>query len=192
MQSDPMPAFAYYRTQLQYLQWQAGGRTRPWLLKSPTHFGIEPLLESLFGAIVPIITHRDPCRLIPSITSTSEAVRKLYSQRPPGEGLATALTQMFAGAAAMHIAWRDQRTVPALDLAFGEVAKDSDSAIKSVYDFLGMDLTSESLTRIHAWEADESRNRHASITTSASEHGITEDEIRSAFAAYGERFAEYL
>lgn len=193
MQNGVDQAYDYYKLQLQYLQWQRGGRQgKPWLLKSPTHFGAEPQLDRIFGDFLPVVTHRDPAKCIPSITSTSNAARQMYSDRLPGDGLLEALTGMFAGAAQAHLAWREARRPAVCDIAFDTVTGRSDEAVAAVYAFAGLELSAEARERMRAWETNENRNRHAKAIYSAEAHGGSEEAIRQAFAPYCTAFAGLL
>ena len=68
--------YAFLRLNLQYLQWQDGGRqSRPWVLKSPTHLGRLDVLRATFPAATIVHCHRDPEVVIASLCYLTELLR---------------------------------------------------------------------------------------------------------------------
>lgn len=190
--SDMASTFANFRQQLQYLQWQTGERGKPWLIKSPTHFGAESALEQVFGGIRAIVSHRDPAKCIPSIASTSKAVRLLYSDRDAPAGLGDAMLAMFSAAAQAHMSWREQGSAPILDLAFRDITGDGLGAAAAVYDFLGMDLSDQATAGMRGWEQANGREKHGSAVYSTEMYGLSDPRLHEAFAPYMARFKDYL
>ncbi|MET0658617.1 MAG: sulfotransferase [Steroidobacteraceae bacterium] len=195
MQADTRLTFDYFLGQLKYLQWQtpASERNKPWLIKSPTHFGYEHQLQRIFRAMKVVVSHRDPGKSISSISSTTKAARKMYSDQHTGAVMATHLNDMFSHVATEHVRWRDANPqVPALDLAFREVSADGLAAARKVYHFLGMPMSAAAAARMRDWEQRNGLEKHGRAVYSAEEYGTTEADIRAAFAAYIERFSRFL
>ncbi|VWX50153.1 sulfotransferase [Novosphingobium sp. 9U] len=192
MQVDPGPTFRSLRQQLQYSQWQTGQAGKPWLIKSPTHFGAEALLEQAFGGIKVIVSHRDPAKCIPSIAATSNGYRRLFSDASQPANLGAMLAGMFSQAADSHLAWRSGTSMPVLDLPFAQITHDGPAAARSVYDFLGMPLSEAAAARMLAWEAANGREKHGSARYSAEMFGTSDEALRAIFASYADRFGEYI
>ncbi|MET0988759.1 MAG: sulfotransferase [Steroidobacteraceae bacterium] len=194
MQADMGPSFDYFLALLKYLQWQSPhDRSKPWLIKSPTHFGNEHYLQRIFRSLRVIVSHRDPATSISSISSTTKAVRKLYSDQDAGAAMAANLNAMFSHVAAEHLRWRDANPqVPVLDLAFREVSVDGIAAARKVYEFLGMPMSAAAEARMRDWEQRNGLEKHGKAVYSAEEYGTTEAEIRAAFTTYIERFSQFL
>jgi hypothetical protein len=193
MQADRRPAMEYFYRQIQYLQWQARPQTAPWLLKSPIHLGSERHVAQAFKNPRFIVTHRDPGKCMPSISSPVRYMRKLYSDVDAAAALGDALTAHFAHKALEHTQWRESvPNAPVLDLSMREITVDGPGTARKVYDFLGMPLTPAAESAMRSWERDNQLEKHGRNLYAAEEIGTTEAAIRKAFAPYIERFAEFL
>ena len=192
--ADMRPTFVFFLSQIRYLQWQAGlSKAKPWLLKTPNHMGNEAALTECFKSPKFIVTHRDPVRCIPSITSTSMAMRRLYSDRDSSLALGAGALQLFANAANTHMGWRDQNPdVPVLDLSFDEINRDGIAVARKVYEFSGMFFSPEAQAATRAWEARNPREKHGTHHYSAAAIGTTDQGIRDLYAPYIERYARYI
>lgn len=192
--ADLTPMYQYLRMQLKYLQWQDKTQAgKPWLLKTPMHFGSEKWLVDLFGGGRFIVTHRNPVKCIPSITSTTLATRELFLEGSTFENTGPEMTSLFSSLANEHMRWRDENPdIPVLDLGFDEITHDGMSAIRKVYDFLDMPLSAEAEKAMLAWEKNNVKGKHGEHKYSAEELGTTEEAIRQEFRVYSERFSGYL
>lgn len=192
-QADMRPTFDYFVKQLKYLQWQSGGGSKPWLIKTPNHMGVEGLLAQLFERPRFIITHRDPVKCVPSVTSTAQAMRSLYTDEDRSEQLGAGVLGMFSHCASEHLRWRDGKPdVAILDLAFRDITERGVDTARRVYAFLGMPFTPQAEQGVRDWEARNPKDKHGKAIYSAAAIGSTDDKIRDAFALYRERFAAYL
>ncbi len=194
MKADMRPTYDYFLSQIKYLQWQSGpGNPPPWLLKTPNHFGNEHHLTRIFKQPRFIVTHRDPAKCVPSITTTAMAFRKLYSDFNSTAAIGAGNAQYWSWSAMEHMAWRDRHPdIQVLDLSFREVTEDGVGTVRKVYDFLGMPLSDAAIECVEEWERKNPKDKHGRGVYSAAAMGSTEDEIRQAFAPYVERFAAYL
>jgi hypothetical protein len=187
-----MPTFEYLRSQVQYLRWQFPSRL-PWLAKTPSHFGCEAMLVKAFKKPRFIVTHRDPVKCVPSITLTSLAQRKLYSDYDSTSMLGPDMLAMFAGAASQHMAWRDANPqIEVLDLGFHEITRDGVAAARKVFEFAGIPFTAAAEQAVRAWERDHPKDMHGKAVYSAASMGCSDEQIATAFAEYRRRFAQYL
>lgn len=194
MQADMAPSFSYLKSQLKYLQWQfRQGEPKPWLLKSPTHFGSEQALQGIFASMKIITTHRHPARCMPSIASTAMAARKIHSDKDSRAEMAPGLIGMFSMASTAHMAWRDANpAIPLLDIGFSDVRDDGISVAGQAYDFLGMKLSDDAIANMRQWEADNTREKHGRASYTLEEYQMNEDVINQAFAQYIDRFSDML
>jgi hypothetical protein len=192
--ADMRPTFEYFLKQIRYLQWQSRlTRPKPWLLKTPNHLGNEASLTKNFNAPRFIVTHRDPVKCIPSITSTVMAMRRLYSDRDSSTAMGAGALQLFADAANTHMAWRDENPdVPVLDLSFDDINRNGIAVARKVYEFCGMDFSASAEAAILAWEADNPREKHGASSYSSAAIGTTDQDIREVYSKYIEHYAEYL
>lgn len=197
MQADMTPMYDYLLMQLKYLQWQArewGDNVRkPWLLKTPCHFGYEAHLQRIFDQPRFIVTHRDPVKCIPSISTASLAARKLYSDEDTATNIGASVSALFSHCARVHLDWRERNPqTRILDLGFAEINGDGMSAVRKVYDFFGMPMSAQAEAGMRGWEDNNRRERHAPSQYSSEMIGMTDQEIRAAFEPYTARFSDLL
>lgn len=198
MAADPQPMYDYFHMQLQYLQWQfkpaqtQNEPTKPWLLKSPCHFGIEHHLCRAFNSPRFLATHRDPVEWMPSVTPTAVAYRKLYCDRDSTPSFSVDGTEFFARSAFDHMAWRDANPqVPVLDIPFEGVNSAGLKTAEDIFRFLGIPFTDDNRHAIAAWEQENQRNKHGKHEYSAEAMGTDDATIRRIFMPYSDRFGGY-
>jgi hypothetical protein len=157
--------------------------------------GNEQYLIEQFGRQQKIICpHRDPVNIVCSIVRTSEYTSSVYSDllaknSSLAREKAQRMMQMLAAAAERHIRWREQNPdIEILDLSYEEINRNSAVVLRKVYRFLQLELTAEAEAAVRAWEQDQGRNRFSRNSYSAEEFGLTDDQIRTAFRPYIERF----
>jgi hypothetical protein len=194
MRTDWMPAFDYLRTQHQYLRWQfPSERHRPWLAKTPSHFGFEALLCKSYRKPRFIVTHRDPVKCIPSITISSMAMRKLYSDFDSITMLGPDLLGAFAAAANQHLQWRAANPkAEVLDLSFHDITSDGVGVVRKVHEFLGIEFTRKTERAARDWERANPKDKHGKAVYSAASIGCSDEQIARAFDAYRKRFANFI
>jgi Sulfotransferase family len=194
LSADPTPAYDYLKMQLQYLQWQTPeNRKKPWLLKTPIHFGLETQLNRIFDNPRFIVTHRDPTKCIPSIAGVNHNWYMLYADVEPDLTAGEAMTSYFGQSADDHLAWRDDNPdLQILDIAFSDINSREGEVIRSIYEAFGLPLTDRSKQRMRDWSERNPRNKHGGHSYSAKKFGTTDDAIRTRFAQYVDRFAPLL
>ncbi|MGE0386465.1 MAG: sulfotransferase [Gammaproteobacteria bacterium] len=188
-------AIEYLRAQSQYLRRQFPADSHKlWLAQTPSHFGLESLLCKVYETQRFIVTHRDPATCVPSITLTSLAQRKLYSDFDSVFSLGPAMPAMFsAAAAAQHMAWRDANPrFDVLDLSFREITQDAMAAVRKVFDFAGLPITADAEARVRDWERRNPKDKHVKTDYSPASMATSEEEISRAFADYRERFSAFI
>lgn len=194
LQADPTAAYDYLKMQLQYLQWQfPENRHKPWLLKTPIHFGLEGQLCRIFENPRFIVTHRDPTKCVPSIATVAHNWYLLYSDAEIDLTSGAFLTAYLGNSADGHMAWRDanpDRQI--LDIPFSEVANRDKDVVKAIYDTFSLSMTQESEQAMQDWSNRNPRNKHGNHAYTAEMFGTTDAAIRQRFAAYIERFGPLL
>ena len=192
--SDPAPGYDYLKKQLQYLQWQfPAERAKPWLLKTPVHFGMEHHLERIFDNPRFIVTHRDPAAVVPSVANITQNWTVVYAKPVSDESIRSSMTQMCASQVASHMHWRQaSQDARILDLGFNEINASDLVVIKKVYDKLGLNWTETAEQAMWRWSSENPRNKHGKNKYSAQALGTTNEEIRAGFCDYIAKFGEFL
>lgn len=194
MNGDLHPQYRYLRSQMQYLQWQDGGaRGRSWVLKSPCHTGFIDVLLETFPDAVLVHCHRDVNQLLPSIAGLVEEMRRIHSDHVDRKVLGDEMLDYFGRLMDRYLVLRD--ALPAqrvIDVRYEDVIHDALGVIRKVYDRAGRVLTPEVAARIAAWEEKRPPHYLGTYSYSAADYGYGADTIDRRFAAYGERFSDYI
>ena len=142
-EADMAPAYRWHRLYLQHLQSEHAGDR--WLLKSPAHLWHLGALMAEYPDAVVVQTHRDPFKVIASVSALVAHLRRMASdhgsvagRRPVRRGHLPGPRPVHGGAA--------RRTLPpeqVVDVQFGAFMADPFATIGAVYDQLGRELTAE-------------------------------------------------
>ena len=109
--TDMRPAYRYHRKYLQLLQWQHS--PGPWVLKSPAHlWSLDTLLAEYPDARF-IQTHRDPLKMLASLSSLVTHLRKMSSEHVDGEQIAREWAEWNALGLNASAMFRQSGAIPA-------------------------------------------------------------------------------
>jgi hypothetical protein len=187
---DLEPAYRFHRAMLQHLQWRH--RRERWVLKAPSHL---PALRTLF-ALYPdarvVVTHRDPLKILPSVTSIlySTAFVRSDAVDPAamlgwftGETCRGLLDGMTAFRASGAVAKRQFH-----DLRYAELVAKPLEAIAALYDAFGLRLSAEAEARMRAYLAAKPKGKHGAHRYDFAATGLELEAERERFRPYQERY----
>jgi hypothetical protein len=183
-------AYKYLRLQLQYLQWQDGGRRgRPWILKCIPHSAHLDCLLTVFPKATVVQCHRNPLSCVPSAT---KLMRELWSVKTQVD-VKDIGKQMLRWTSRMMERNLEARNRLALDqcifdVRYEDVRSNVMPIIKQIYDRTGWDLTTDIEQRMHEWERKNEQGKHGEHRYSLEESGLDVGMIENAFARYIQRF----
>jgi hypothetical protein len=188
--ADRRAAYAMHRNVLQILQWQAP--TRQWVLKAPSHLG---QLETLF-AVYPdarvVQTHRDPLKVLASMTSLVTTLYWLRSDRVDPRAVAAAYAKGVAHLVNHSLEQRDSGLLPEerfCDVRYVDFQADPIQTVRGVYERFGMTPTPEAETAMRAHLATRrSQPAHRGHRYAFEDTGLDALRERERFRAYQERF----
>ena len=181
---DLRPSYAYYADLLRMLDWQRPGRR--WLLKSPAHlWALDVLLETFPDACL-VMTHRDPCEILPSYCSMLASlmgIRESFDPKALGPTVLEYLAQSLErGLAARERA--DPRRFHDVDYrAF--LAAPLETAAR-IYDAFGLGEPPRDALGRHV--AENPQAKHGAHRYSLEEFGLGREHVRSRLADYISRF----
>jgi hypothetical protein len=186
-EADLAPAYRWHRQYLQHLQSNVGGQ---WLLKSPAHLWHLDALATEYPDAVILQTHRDPLKVIASVSALVNHLRRMATDET---SVATAARQ-YADDILLGLdrgmASRDRGVFPpeqVVDVQFAAFMTDPFATIGALYDQLGRELTAEAEANMRAFLAknpgDGGASRYAWAATE-----LSEAELRPRVAAYQERY----
>jgi hypothetical protein len=184
---DQTPHYEYLARQLKAMQFLRGGRR--WLLKSPQHLEQVPVLDRVFPGSIVVFTHRDPVPVALSMIAMIAYSARMHRSPVPVEQIADSwidrLDQMLTALV------RDRDTIGpqrSIDMRFNDFMADEAGAAERVYALAGEPFTEEARTAVAGYLAGHQRGRLGNVETSYEMFGLAEDDLRSRFAPYVERF----
>lgn len=188
---DQRPAYAFLKRMLQFLQWQKRQRgitAQRWVLKAPHHLLRMDLLLAEFPGARVIQTHRDPSTSIPSIASFIHTLWCIYSDRADPAAAGASWNELMRRALTHTMQTRDRGDGASfLDLRFIDTVKQPMDVVARVYDFLGWTLPPDIAASMRAWLAEDEQAHQGGHEYTAAQFGLSDEQIKSDFAAYIER-----
>ncbi len=189
-EADMAPAYAWHRSYLQHLQSRHAGER--WLLKSPCHLWSLGALMAEYPDAVVIQTHRDPVRVIASLSALVALLRRMASDQGTVRDAAADYVDDILVGLERSMAARADGTLPAgqvVDVQFTGFMADPFATIGTVYDALDLELTSDTEGRMrrfldtHPGDGGGGGSRYSFADT-----GLDPGELRDRSRSYQEFF----
>jgi len=188
-EADMAPAYHWHRRFLQLLQWRnPGGR---WVLKTGAHLWALPALMAEYPEALVVQTHRDPLRIIASLSSLFAVVQATASDGVTMADVAAQWADPVLDALDRSVTAREDGTVPAervVDVHYGSFMADPFQTIRSIYDTLGADLTPDAEARMRRFLAENRADKHGSHEYSFADTGLDPGSVRQRMRRYQEYF----
>ena len=187
-QCDMRSAYAIHELALQTLQ--SAIPTDRWSLKTPNHlWALDALLER-YGDARLIWTHRDPKKVIPSVTSLNTAFYRTWSNHadPVAVGREWAQQLHLGVTRGMEHDDAQQGKPWCHHLLYEDLMKDPISAVRGLYAHFGEELMPLHEERMRVWMATRPQNTFGRHSYDMRDFGFTPEGLDEMFAAYCERF----
>ena len=189
---DMEPTYRYEKRVLKLLQWKTPEKV--WRLKSPTHTLFLDAYETVFPDARFVQTHRDVAKVLPSVCD-------LYFTLL--EGGNPTIDPLYVGELNMHhwgtaldriLAFRQDpaRDAKFFDIGFTPFQADPIAEISKLYDWLGDELTKDTIDRMLAWRADNPADKYGKHEYDPTQFAITDEALAKRFGAYRDRFGALL
>lgn len=191
-EADWSAAFEFHRQFLQHLQTHYAGDR--WLLKSPEHLVPAEALGDTYPDAVIIHTHRDPAKVLGSVSSLFVALRKLNSDAVDPVEVGREQFELWAHATDCMLAARDKwaasRTV--IDVHLADVARAPIETAEAIYARIGIPFSDAARSAMEGFlSGDESAREHKHNYRSSydlKDFGLSAGEIHERFGDYMNRF----
>lgn len=186
--ADMRRALAFHRAFLQVLQWRCPADR--WVLKWP---GFLSRLADFFGEYPDarvVITHRDPLKVLPSMTSLMATLVWQHSDSVDVAGIVKRVTRGTAMVFDLIDQMRADHTLPddqIVDVRYVDLVEEPWPTLRRVYDELGLELTERAEERMREYLAAKPKDRHGAHRYSFADTGLDVDDTRALFAAYQAR-----
>jgi hypothetical protein len=189
LEQDMASTYRYHAEFLQHMQ-SRYARER-WVLKSPGHLGpIDALLDQYPDALL-VQTHRDPLRVIPSVSSLEYAGRGIASDAVDPKAIGRQQLRFWSALLEQGMrarAGRPEQAQQIFDLHFHEILSDPLGCVRRIYRHFDLELTPEALKRMQDYLAAHPREKHGEHRYSLEGFGLDEAEVRETFASYTNHF----
>jgi hypothetical protein len=187
-EADMTSAYRWHHRYLQHLQSRLP--TAQWLLKSPAHLWHLDALAAQYPDAVVVQTHRDPLKVIASVSALAAHLRRLASDEISIPEVADGYADDILVGLDRGMAARDRHTFSpgqVVDVQFAEFCADPLATIRRLYGALGRELTAEAEGRMRTFLAgnpgDGGGDRYRFADT-----GLDADALRQRSLPYQERF----
>ena len=162
------------------------------MLKSPGHIWcLEALLAEYPNALL-VQTHRDPLRIIASISSLVAHLRKLACDDPTIPEAAAEFAEYIVDGLDRSLDVRESGVVApeqVVDLQFAEFMTDPFGTIRSIYDHLDLELTAATEQRMRDYLVANPKGAHGVHHYTWEATGLDEAEWRDRARRYQDHFA---
>ena len=186
---DPAVNYAYERQFLQVLQHGAG--PTQWVLKTPAHLMLLPLLFAEFDDAWVVQTHRDPAKTMPSTVSTTAMIQWLRTDDVDVDRAAQHVQAVFAAGLNGSVDLRTSGAVPAerfVDVHFAELISDPVSTLRAAYARMGRDFTDDHAAAVLDYLAHKPKGKFGVHRYQPEDWGFTAESLREAMAPYIDHF----
>jgi len=188
-EADLAPTYRLHREFLQLLQWR-NPRER-WVLKSGAHlWALPPLLAEYPDAFF-VQTHRDPLRVIASLSSLFTVIRSMFSDETTLPAVAEEWADPIVDALDRSVDAREQGLVApdrVVDVQYKAFMDDPFGTIATVYERMGSELTDDAETRMRAFLAEHARDKHGLHRYTFADTGLDAGRLRERTRRYTEYF----
>jgi hypothetical protein len=188
-EADMSSAYAYHRLFLQYLQ--SSHSADRWVIKSPAHlWSLDVMFHEYPDALI-VQTHRDPLRVVCSLASLVDLLRRLASDDVLISEVAAEWVDDIVLGLDRAIEARTNGTVPAgqaVDVLFRDFLRDPMAVVRTIYERLGIELSDEAEKAMQAFLAANPQEKHGGHKYSFADTGLDAGLLRERTRAYTEFF----
>lgn len=187
--ADMAKVYAAHRRFLQHLQSRHPGQR--WMVKSPAHLWYLPHVVAEYPDARFIQTHRDPLKVLSSLTSLHVVLRKMGSDDIDVTGIAKEWSEFLGVGYERSVDFRKTTSLPDerfVDLQFREFLSDPLGGVRRIYEQFDMELTPEVEARMKHYIESNPDDRDGKHVHHYSELGLDAGAEREKVRRYQEYF----
>jgi hypothetical protein len=187
-EADMAPAYRWHRAFLEHLQ--SRHPASRWVLKSPAHIWSLDALVAEYPDALLVQTHRDPLRIVASLSALVATLRRLACDDPTVVEAAADWTDALIDGLDRSVDAREQgivRPEQVVDVHFADFMADPFATIGTIYERLDLELTADAEQRMRAFLASHPQEPGGRYTFAAT--GLDAGALRERTRRYEERFA---
>jgi hypothetical protein len=178
--------YRYHKRALKILQWRCPPKR--WSLKMPGHAFMIEGLNKVYPDARFIMTHRDPARVLPSVTKLIATMREDFAENARMAEFSAVQIDIWDRALHRLMHFRTRHDARFIDIYHGDLLEDSSSEINRLYEWLGWSRSKDLSDAIVNWRKS-CPKRENPIHKEAAYFDI--EELQRRFAFYNDRFAKW-
>jgi hypothetical protein len=186
-----LEAYQFHKRFLQHLQHQGRprgphGADQRWVLKCPDHVFCLDAIRAVYPDARMVFVHRDPLKVLLSVTRLTEVLRAPFSRRIDRAGIGRQEIRRYEQAAALMIeaSRRDQFAEPILHIRHTDLIADPINTVASVYRHFGLAWTPDLAASIGAYTAGHPNGGYGQHAYRVEDHGLDPASERERFTGY--------
>jgi len=188
-EADMTRVYRAHREFLQHLQWRCPGER--WVLKTPAHLWYMPQLIAEYPDARFIQTHRDPLKILSSMTSLHVVLRKMASDDIDVTEIAREWSTWLNLGYERSVDFRSSgalRDDQVIDMQFHRFVRDPLAGIRDIYAHFDLELEPRVASRMRAYIENNPDDRDGRHAHQFAETGLDLDEEREKVRRYQEFF----
>jgi len=182
-------ALRWHRRFLQVLQWKAPGKR--WALKSPQHLWHLQHVHREYPDALFVQPHRDPVRVMVSISSLVATLRTLASDHVSLPDVARYYARALARGYDNTVAYRKSGALPesqVVDLYFHDFMGDQVGTVRRAYQHFGLELSDSAASAMQGFLDENPADKHGRHLYRFEDTGMDLEEARAMFKGYQDYF----
>jgi hypothetical protein len=190
-EQDGAGAYRWHRMFLQHLQVDY---SKPrWVLKTPGHLPFIQTIVDEYPKAAFVQTHRDPMRVVASMSSLACSLRSALSDEVDPAQTAANETTHYARMLKTGMEQRDRIEAQEgpgrfFDVQFEDILKRPLEVIEELYGHFGFEWSLDVRNRMHTYLQNRPREKHGKHSYTLEEFGLSREQHGPLFADYCERF----
>jgi len=161
------------------------------VIKSPAHLWSLGAMFNEYPDALIVQTHRDPLRVVCSLASLVDLLRRLASDDVSISAVATEWVDDIVLGLDRAVEARRDGTVPAdraVDVLFRDFVRDPMAVVRTIYERLGIELTQSAERAMRSFLAANPQEKHGGHKYSFADTGLDAGLLRERTRAYQEFF----
>lgn len=175
--------YRYHKRVLKLLQWRCPPKR--WSLKLPGHAIMIESLSRVYPDARFVWTHRDPAKVLPSISRMVEILRAPYIEDAQTDEFAAAHPRIWERAMRRLLLFRTQHEDRFFDIYHSDLLENSPKEIERLYKWLGWPLDQSLVDAVLRWRAAHPRQEKS---YRAEADRFDPADLQRRFAFYTDRF----
>jgi hypothetical protein len=188
---DQSPIYDWHKRHLQTLQWVAARPTTRWVVKAPSHLSALPLLFATYPDARVVLMHRDPLRVIGSLSDLMATLHYMHSDHVDHAVLVEFMAMGMELQMDPVTAERDAGTVPddqIADVLYKDLVADPLGIIERLYASWDLPVTPDFRKALDAYLEARHAGRTSGHDYSFADTGLDLATHRGLVAPYQERY----